>query len=323
VAQATSEVGEAQTARGRRGGPLSALSRRRLVVVTGKGGVGKTVVAAALGRLFAGRGRRVLLLEVDPRENAHLMLGLPPSGGEIVAAGEGLWLQNLKPRQALDDLIRERVRVGVVARRVLASPIYHQLTEGMPGLREVAVVHHALSLARGAGGEGPGRRGADPGFDLVVLDAPATGHGVSLLAAPQLVAAVITSGPVGRLAAELAAFVADPERCGIAVVTLAEEMPVDEAVELRAMLGERVGRRPELLVVNALYPPVGPEAADGDDAVGLWRRRRRVNERELARLDHRWPGPRLELPLLPIDRGPELVAALAAALEAAGGGGAP
>lgn len=289
--------------------PLAALGRRRLLVVTGKGGVGKSTVAAGLGRLLAGRGRRTLVLEVDPRESVHRLLGLPPSGGEIVAAGGGLHLQNLRPRQVLDQIIRERVRLGALARKVLRSPVYEQIAEGMPGLREVAVIRHSLTLTEGA----------DGGFDTVILDAPATGHGVSLLAAPGLVAGVISTGPVGRMAAELAAFVADPERCGVVVVTLAEEMPVDEALELGELLDRRLGRPAELLVVNGLYPPLGAEdrgAGTGGDggatpAMRLWRERRRINEAELARLAAGWPGPRAELPLLAVEPGPALVDAVA------------
>lgn len=337
VARTSAQERRSQPRPGRSPTPAwSGLGHRRLVVVTGKGGVGKTAVAAALGSALAAAGRRVLVLEVEPRENAHQMLGLPPSGGEIVeAAAENLHLQNLKPRQVLDEIVRDRVKVGMVARRVLASPIYHQLAEGMPGLKEVAMIHHALASTAEGGG-----------FDVVVLDAPATGHGVTLLAAPLLISEVIDSGPVGQLAGELAAFVADPERCGVVVVTLAEEMPVQEALELAAMLRERIGREPELLVVNGLYPPVadgageagreagagadaaaagggtggrgGPDPSANDDAERLWQLRRRVNERQLARLDRDWPGRRLELPLLPVDRGPDLVAALAARLAAGG-----
>jgi anion-transporting ArsA/GET3 family ATPase len=291
---------------------LDALAARRLVVVTGKGGVGKSAVSAALGQALSQR-RRVLVLEVDPRENVHQMLGLPPSGGEIVAAAPNLWLQNLKPRQVLDEIIREQVRIGLIARRVLRSPIYHQLAEGMPGLEELAVVSHALRLT------GPK---ADPSFDLVVLDAPATGHGVTLLAAPLLVSEVISKGPIGRLAAELSGLVADAERCGIVVVTLAEEMPVQEALELRQMLHQRLDREAELLVVNGLYPRLPAAVADegdgADAALSLWRRRRKVNERELGRLDQHWQGERRLLPLLPLDRGPELVAALAGELGGEG-----
>ncbi|HYL04661.1 MAG TPA: ArsA family ATPase [Thermoanaerobaculia bacterium] len=226
------------------------LARLQLLVVTGKGGVGKTAVAASLGRLLAAAGRRVLVLEVDPRENVHQMLAVSPSGGAIVAAGPRLWVQNLKPGQVLDDIVRERLRVEMLARRVLASPIYEQFSASAPGLKELAILGHALRLLRRSGPPDA------PDLDVVVLDAPATGHGVRLLAAPRLVSEVIRNGPFAALAGELAAFVADPERCGIVVVTQAEEMPVEEALELRAALASQLGREPELLIVNGLFPPL-------------------------------------------------------------------
>lgn len=307
---------------------LADLASRQLLVVTGKGGVGKTAVAAALGRLLAA-GRRALVLEVDPRENLHHMLGVPPSGGEVTRAPGGLWLQNLKPREVVDRLVAERLRVGPLVRRVLASPVYQQFAEGAPGLKEVAVLGHALRLV-----EGRERGSWGEPFEVVVLDAPASGHGVSLLTAPRLLAEVIESGPVGALGRELAAFVADAERCGVVVVTAPEEMPVQEAIELAATLDERFGRRPDLLVVNGVYPPfpAGGEAADeaesgaaaGGDAspLSLWRDRRRLQEGEIARLDAEWPGPRVELPKLPVDPGPELPATLACCLGAALASGA-
>lgn len=154
----------------------------------------------------------------------------------------------------------------------------------------------------------------------MVLDAPASGHGVRLLAAPRLVAEVIRTGPFGALAGELAGFVADPERCGIVVVTQAEEMPVEEALELREALSAQLGREPELLVVNGLFPPLGPglevPTPFEDQLLTLWRHRRFLNERELARLARWWEGPRVELPQLAMERGPELIAALQRLLAA-------
>jgi Mrp family chromosome partitioning ATPase len=286
------------------------LRRHQLVVVTGKGGVGKTTVSAALGRLLAADGRRVLLLEVDPRENLHHMLGVAPSGGEIVAAGPRLFLQNVQPVRVVEDLVRERLKVELLVKRVLASPVFQHFVEGGPGFKELAILIHAQRLVRA---------GAKDGVDVVVLDAPATGHGVSLLAAPMLVSEAIPHGPVGHLAAELAAFVADATRCGIVLVTSAEEMPVQESIELIALVEERLHRAPECVVVNGLYPPVAaglaapPAAAQ---AMELWRQRRATNERELARLAAAWSGPRYELPLLAFDRGPDVVAALEACLGA-------
>ncbi len=278
-----------------------------LLVVTGKGGVGKTAVAAALGGLFAADGKRVLLLEIDPRESAHQMLACPPSGGEAVAVGRRLFLQNLRPRAVLDQLVGEKLKFGFLARRVLASPVYRHFAEGGPGLKELAVLGHALRCVRGSA------RGV-PKVDLVVLDAPATGHGVALLAAPLLVAEVIQGGPIGRLTGEVAALVRDRRRTAVAAVTLAEEMPVTEALELRRMLGERLGREPDLLAVNRLYPrlPAGlAKRPRGEDAaLDLWRERRAVNDAELERVAAGWPGPRAELPFLALARGPELVAEL-------------
>jgi anion-transporting ArsA/GET3 family ATPase len=158
--------------------------------------------------------------------------------------------------------------------------------------------------------------------DVVVLDAPATGHGVQLIAAPRLVSDVIRSGPIGSMASEIAAFMHDAGRCGVVAVTVAEEIPVHETLELLSGVEDRLGRPPELVVVNGLYPPLPaqedwPERSDLDDpdldsdpATTLWRQRRRINERELARLESRWDGAMAELPLLPIDRGPALVGAL-------------
>jgi anion-transporting ArsA/GET3 family ATPase len=294
---------------------LERLSRRQLVVVTGKGGVGKTVVSALLGRALAGAGRRTLVVEVDPRENLHQMFGLPPSGGEVVAAGPRLWVQNLKARQVLDAVVRDQLKLELIARRVLDSPVYQHFAAGAPGLKEMAVLAHALRLLRGLGEPGA------PELDAVVLDAPATGHGLALLAAPRLVAEVIREGPFGRMAGELAALVDDSERSAVVVVTQAEEMPVEEALELKTALHDRLGRTPEALVVNGLYPPLAEEAED-DPLIALWRQRRQLNERELARLAADWDGPRVELPLLALDRGPALVEALGRCFADAAGEGA-
>ncbi len=291
---------------------LAQLASRRLLVVTGKGGVGKSALAATLGTLLARAGRRTLVLEVDPRENVHQMLGVPPSGGEIVAAGEGLFLQNLQARRVVDQLVRQRVRIELVVRRILASPLYHNFVEGAPGLEEAAILGHCLLL-------GEGRSPGAPPLDVVVLDAPATGHGVSLLSAPTLVSEAIAAGPVAELTGEVAELIADAERSAMVVVTLAEEMPVTEALELRHELDTRLDRSPDLLVVNQLLPAGAPGRRPGESqATSLWRRRRRLQDREIVRLDATWPGDRWQLPLLPIERGPELIAALAAAAVEAG-----
>jgi anion-transporting ArsA/GET3 family ATPase len=264
---------------------LERCGQRELLIVTGKGGVGKTAMAVVLGRLLAGTGKRTLVIEVDPRENAHQMLGISPSGGDVVPAGGNLRLQSLKPRD-------------VLARRVLASPVYQHFAEGAPGLKELAVFGHALDAVR--------RKVAD----IVILDAPATGHGLSLLRAPIVVSEVIKGGPIGRMGEELAAFAADARRCGVMVVTTAEEMPVQEAFELLEALRSELGRDAEGVIANALYPHLGPlELRDAatDPLLALWKERRAVNERELLRLSAALTAPLVTLPFVAARRGPELV----------------
>ncbi|MDH4352263.1 MAG: ArsA family ATPase [Gemmatimonadota bacterium] len=282
------------------------LGDRELIVVTGKGGVGKSAISAALAWGLASRGRRTLVLETDPRETLHRLLETPPSDGVVVKAGSRLWLQNARPQQEIEALVRRRIPIPLVGRTVAASPVFHHFVEGAPGLKELAVLGHALRLTRGEAG---------PDVETVVLDAPATGHGVSLLAAPLLVADVIGAGPVAELAGEIAQLVRDPARCGVVVVTLAEEMPVQEAIEMRGELERRVGRSPDGLVVNQLYPPY-PAGVRGPAATrALWRDRRAVNDTELLRLRAAWDGPMLEVPLVAAESGPALVGVLADHLD--------
>jgi anion-transporting ArsA/GET3 family ATPase len=295
---------------------LDRLAERQLLIVTGKGGVGKSTVCAALGRRLARLGRRTLLIEVDPRENLHRLLDVPPSGGEIVPVSNRLALQHLDARGVLDDLVREKLKVRILADRVLASPVHRHFTEGAPGLKETGVFGRALRLLDGH----VPRRAEVP--QVVVLDAPATGHGVSWMAAPRLVSDVISSGPIGHMAAEIASFLEDPQRSAVVVVTQAEEMPVQETLELVEEMQRRLDRRPELVVVNGLYPelPAGFEPAPDDLLGRLWAQRRTINERELGRLAESWTGPTVYLPLVEVDGGSALTAAmereLAAQIEA-------
>lgn len=293
---------------------LDLLDRKQLIVVTGKGGVGKSTLTAVLGNRLAARGRKVLMMEVDPRESLHHLFDVPPSGGDVVAVAPRLSLQHLQPRQLLDDLVREKLKVGVLVRRVLASPVHQHFTEGAPGLKETAVFGRILRLVEGHVPRGMTKP------DVVILDAPATGHGVSWLASPRLISEVIRSGPVGQMATQIAGFMDDPAHFGLVVVTSAEEMPVQECLELIRDLDQRGLRGPDLVIVNALYPPLDDPAGSYGDAAGtLWARRRSINDRELDRLAGSWPGATVQLPLLALDPGPPLVGALAGIVESAAG----
>jgi len=291
--------------------PVQRLRHRRLVVVTGKGGVGKTAVAAALATALVGVGRRVLLLEADPRESAHQLLEVPPSAGELEHVGHGLYLQNLSPRRVMDDVVRERLRLEVLVRRVLASPVYEHFAGGAPGLKEMALLGHAWRVLHGRAAAGT------PRVDTVVLDAPATGHGVSLLRAPALVAEVIRSGPFARMARDLAELVGDGASCGVVVVTTPHEMPVQEACELLEVLPAYLGRPGDLVVANGALAPLAVDAPPADPAVGLWQRLYAAQQLQLARLRGAWGGPLVSLSLLALPPGRSLVEALRRRLEEA------
>jgi len=273
----------------------------RLILVSGKGGVGKTVVAAALGQLLAVADRRVLVLEADPRENLHHLFGVEPSGGAIVAAGSRLSIQNAHPRAILDDVVRDRLKIGALSSRVLASPLYQHFADGAPGIKEMMLLGYAMEATVGR------RRRAD----LVILDAPASGHGLSLLTAPQLVSDVITTGPLGAMARRIAGFVADAEQSAIVLATLAEESPITELLETIATIKARTGREANLVAVNQVWPA----NIDKAEAGSLWAIRRRMNERELVRLSTAWHGTTAQLPLVGEDFGPDLLAEIAGALR--------
>ena len=284
-------------------GATRSLGSQELIVVTGKGGVGKSTLAAALGTAAAADGP-TLVLEVDPRESIHRLLEVPPSAGEIRQAAPDLYLQSLRGREVLDRIVGERLRIQALAQRVLGSPIYRHFAEGAPGLKEMAILWQALRLVRGEVKDAPPVR-------RVVLDAPATGHGLSMLIAPILVSEVVDRGPIAEMTREVADWVRSENGVGVVVVTLAEEMPVTEAVELQRDLAARLGRGADAVVVNAVYPAL-PMARRPDDELGrLWWRRRRLGESELRRLGEEGRPPDLELPLVPRASGLRLVEGLA------------
>ena len=215
---------------------------KRLVFVTGKGGVGKTAVASALGMVAARQGKRTLVAEVTQRDDVHRTLGGEAGGAEEVEVEEGLHALSVDPDRAMKMYLDDQLS-RPLAELLAASRIFGYLAAATPGMRELLTIGKLWELAQ------PERRapGAEP-YDLVVVDAPATGHGLALLDAPRTFADVAAAGPVARQAGIIAATLEDPALTGIVAVATAEEMPVSEVDVLREALGDRL----DLVVANGV-----------------------------------------------------------------------
>ncbi|WP_051471696.1 ArsA-related P-loop ATPase [Patulibacter minatonensis] len=317
------------------------LLQRRLVVVTGKGGVGKSTVAAALGVLAARAGRRAVIAEVGRRGDVLETL-LPPAdplraGGDrteedgdlfveravpVAGAAGSLHHVSISPEAALREYLRDQLPIAAIADLLGSGKVFTGLTAATPGLRELLALGKVWELAQ------PVRRtpGARP-YDLCILDAPASGHATTMLGAPDQFARTARVGPVARQGATIAATLADPAQTAVVVVATAEELPVSEALELEDTLGGRVGVPVALGVVNGVLPDrfSGAErdalaaGAPHDAAIAAadaHARRAHDQQRQLLRFRRGFRRPVVTLPAAPVLRlGPDDVAALADRLD--------
>jgi len=227
---------------------LDDLLSRRLVVLTGKGGVGKSVVGAALAVAAQERGKRVLLVEVAAPVEAARLLGGPPSQGRETEALPGLFTVNLDPAAVMDEYVRHVVRLEMLVRRILDSPIYRRFFAAAPGLKELMVLGKIMVLE-----EARERLSKKPRWDLVVVDAPATGHGLAFLKVPLAASAAVPVGPIGHNARRVLAMLRDPGRTALVVVAIPEEMAVVEAVQFHRLAAEEIGMEPAALVLNGCH----------------------------------------------------------------------
>ena len=315
---------------------IEELLSRRLVVLSGKGGVGKSVVGAALALAAHERGKRVLLVEVEAPHEAARYLGGRASGGSVREVLPGLFTLNLDPRAAMEEYVRATVRVEMLARRVLDSPLYHRFFEAAPGVPELITLGKVMILEE----ETTGWRGR-PRWDLIVLDAPATGHGLAFLKVPLAASRAVPVGPVGHNARRILALLRDPGKTALVVVAIPEEMAVVEALEFHRLATEDLGLTPRALVLNACHERrfteaqeaavlrLGAQGAAGALAPGvslaaaLAAGRRHVRRHKLtrfyqARLRRALDTPLVTLPYLFMDDiGLEGIRVLAERLEAA------
>jgi anion-transporting ArsA/GET3 family ATPase len=243
-------------------GALSPLLRRRLIIVTGKGGTGKTSVVAALGLAAARAGRRVLLAETGRDENLPRLLSR--DGKHAGYAGRtyrsGLRSMRVDPYDALAEYLALQLGLAPLVRGVLGNRGFRQLMDAAPGWRELITLgkvwHLQQQLAPGGG----------PLYDLLVVDAPATGHGLTFLDVPRVVQAAVRSGPLRRHAGAVEAMLEDPDATLLLPVALPEELPARETSELVARVRGEIGIHVDRIVVNAVPAPPFPAAVPDLDA---------------------------------------------------------
>jgi anion-transporting ArsA/GET3 family ATPase len=213
-------------------------------VVTGKGGVGKTTVAAALGLVAAGRGLRTIVAEVARRDDVSRALGGEGIHEEELAPG--LHHLSIDPEHAMEQYLTDQLP-SALAELLASSRSFGYLAAATPGMRELLTVGKVWELAQ----EDRRTPGANA-YDLVVLDAPATGHGVAVLSAPRTFAQAARVGRIARQGRTIDAMVSDPQRTAVVAVARPEEMPVNETLSLQHALRDEVGLDVALVVANGM-----------------------------------------------------------------------
>ena len=215
---------------------------RRFLFVVGKGGVGKTTVATGLALAASRRGKKVLLALVNCKERVSELLDTDPIGPEIVTVRENLDVVNMTPDAALEEYGVMILRVRAVYNAVFRNRLVRAFLKGTPGLEAWSMLGKAFYHACPPRGE--------PDYDLVIVDAPATGHALDMLRVPFVIENVAPPGLLRRDAARAVEMFRDPERSGAVLVTLPEYMPASETIELSDALTNELKIPVLQLVIN-------------------------------------------------------------------------
>jgi anion-transporting ArsA/GET3 family ATPase len=289
---------------------IAAQYDRRLILVLGKGGVGRSTVAAAIAGQCAAAGKKTLLYETNANDRFGNYFDKPAVGPEPVQLAPNLFAVNATPASALAEYGLMILKFKSVYEMVFENRVTRAFLRAIPGLDDYALLgkawYHTEETKRGK-----------PVWDTVIFDMPASGHSVSMLRVPWVIVDTVPEGPLTRDARTVKELLTDPKRTSAILVTLAEEMPVNEALELEGKL-TTLGIVPQQLVVNQLYPdhfPNGTPLARVLDALvadptlttplaeitahaSLSRDRRALNAHYLSELAKRAKTPIAELPMV-------------------------
>lgn len=227
---------------------MPAFAPRRFLFITGKGGVGKTTVTAALASSLSARGLRVLVTVCGAKERLSTLLGGAPLTTAISELRQNVWGVRLVSEVALREYGALKLKNRVLVDAIFDSKYVAGFLSGTPGLKEWSLLgkawYHSTELDAG------GR----PRFDVVLFDAPATGHGLDMLRVPKVIVEIAPPGVLRSDAERAWEMFRDPAQSGVVVVTLPEEMPTNESLELCAALRRELTLPIAELVINSVLP---------------------------------------------------------------------
>lgn len=221
---------------------------RRLVLFSGKGGVGKTTAASAFALSCALQGQRTLLIELNVKDRLSSLFGAVEVGEEITEIEHNLWAVNTTPKAALREYAMMVLRVKFVYKAVFENPVIASFLRVIPGLNELVMLgkawYHTVE---------EDDRGRFV-WDKVVVDAPATGHGIFFMKIPSVITSIIKAGPMYQEARKIEKLLQDPETTALCLVTLPEEMPVNETLMFREVVHKELKVPIGAIIANCVYP---------------------------------------------------------------------
>lgn len=272
---------------------VSSLAARKLLIVTGKGGVGKTTISAALALQFASQGKRVLLAMCNTQDRMGVLFGREAVGPDLVSLGRNVWAVNIDPERALEEYGVLTLKSRTLYRMLFDNKYVRVFLRAIPGMYEWAMLGKAWWHTTETSPDG------SPRFDMVIVDAPATGHGLDMMRVPRILCDIAPPGILRRDAEASLGMMRDAARSGVVVVCLPEEMPVTETLELLDELKGSLSLPLAAVIVNAAYPsalsaegqarlhearPEGTEAQAAQREVLAYEERLSMQKKAYARL---------------------------------------
>lgn len=302
------------------------LLNREMLFVTGKGGVGKTTVAAAIALRAAREGRRTIVCELAGQTRIPALMGSEAGApGEEVQVADNLWATTIESHLVMEEWIAKILGSKSLTHLLVRSNFFRAFSEAAPGGSELGETVKTWELA--AGHRWDRRR---KGYDLVIVDGPASGHAIGMLRTPGTFADIARVGPIASQSRKVRAWLGDPATTGYLAVALPGELPISETLQLGDRLKDSIGRRLEAVVVNGVLPDrfsgedeaaVEAAAGDGDEApvaVATARARAGAQAEQIERLR---AGTKARVYTLPFiftsDLGPSELEALADQLPVA------